>query len=426
MTSVLQHSAALDDAMFTPDGTRIVTAGWDPAISVWDASTLKLLRTLEGHMSLVTSIAVDGERRTLASAGIDGTIRLWDLDSGSERSRMRAVAGRHVRSLSFAPGGRQLATVSDTGTVRFWDVEAGETSQEAKTLRGHTGRVTCHGFSPDQSRLITGSWDGTARVWNAETGDEVAVLRHEGIVNAAQSSPDGRTIVTADDSSGAMTIWDAGSGHRLRSARASGAIVVPRFTPDGLRVLAISGLSGIARWNTATWSIEAETDTGLPLGRMSAISPDGSTLITANDAGQVRFLSATTLRERAPMSHAHSSVISSIEFSPDGELMATGSFDGSIRLWNWRSGIVVGVLRGHQGWIGAVAFSPDGRRLVTGGQDGTVTFWSTAEQQELLSFQRHRDLVSALAFTRDGRLLASSGGLITRLWRAGQPDGLAR
>jgi WD40 repeat protein len=218
-----------------------------------------------------------------------------------------------------------------------------------------------------------------------------------------------------------MTIWDAASGRRLRSVRAAGAIVVPRFTPAGSRVVAITGLSGLARWNAATWSIEAETDTGLPLGRMSAVSPDGSTLITANDAGQVRFFSVSSLRERAPMSHAHSSVVSAIEFSPVGDIMATGGFDGSVRLWDWRAGTVLGVLKGHQGWIGSIAFSPDGRRLVTGGQDGTVKFWNMSDQQELVSFQRHRDLVSALAFTRDGRFLASSGGSVTRLWRAGQP-----
>jgi WD40 repeat protein len=98
--------------------------------------------------------------------------------------------------------------------------------------------------------------------------------------------------------------------------------------------------------------------------------------------------------------------------------MATGSFDGSVRLWDWRAGTVSAVLQSHQGWIGSVAFSPDGRRIVTGGQDGTIKFWNMADQQELVSFQRHRDLVSGLAFTRDGRFLASSGGLVARLWRA--------
>ena len=277
-----------------------MTAGWEAAISLWDASSLRLLRRMEGHTSLVVSIAIDRIRRTLASAGIDGT----DQNVGS---RVRSASVRSFapwpgvtsgRSASHPTGG-QLATVSDTGTVRFWDVEAGETSQEAKTLRGHTGRVTCLAFSPDESRLITGSWDGTARIWRTATGEELGVLRHDGIVNAARFAPDGRTIITADDTSGAMTIWDAGSCQRLRSVRGAGAIAVPRFTPDGSQVVAIAGHSGIIRWNAATWSMDAEVDTGLPLGRMSAVSPDGSTLITANDSGQVRFWSVTSLRQRA-------------------------------------------------------------------------------------------------------------------------------
>jgi WD40 repeat protein len=420
-TGVLNHAAAVDDVAFTPDGRGVVTAGWEAAISLWDASSLRLLRRMEGHTSLVVSIAIDRVRRTLASAGIDGTIRLWDLESGQERSKIRAVSGFHVRSVSFAPDGRQLATVSDNGTVRFWDVEAGETSQEAKTLRGHSGRVTCLAFSPDESRLITGSWDGTARIWRIATGEELGVLRHDGIVNAARFAPDGRTIITADDTSGAMTIWDAGSCQRVRSVRGAGAIAVPRFTPDGSQVVAISGQSGIMRWNAATWAVETEVNTGLPLGRMSAVSPDGSTLITANDSGQVRFWSVSSLRQRGPTSTAHSSAISSIEFSPDGQVMATGGFDGSVRLWDWRIGTVTAVLKSHQGWIGSIAFSSDGRRLVTGGHDGTIKFWNPSDQQELVSFQRHRDLVSGLAFTRDGRFLASAGGSVTRLWQAGDP-----
>ena len=421
-TGVLQHSATVDDVAFTPDGKGVVTAGWESALSLWDASTLRLVRRMEGHTSFVGSIAIASDGQTLASAGIDGTVRLWDLQTGRERSRIRAAAGRHVRSLSFAPDVRQLATISDNGTIRFWDVEAGETSQEARTLRGHSGRVTCLSFSPDESHLITGSWDRTARIWRTNTGEQVALLKHDGIVNAARFSPDGRSIITADDTSGAMTIWDAASGQPLRSVRGAGAIAVPRYTPDGSRVVAVAGQSGIIRWNATTWSVEAETNTGAPLGRMSAVSPDGSALITANDSGQVRFWSIESLRERAPMSNAHSGVITTIEFSPDGRIMATGSFDGSVRLWDWRTGAVKSVLKGHQGWIGAVAFSPDGRRLVTGGQDGTIKFWNVSDQQELVSFLRHTDLVSGLAFTRDGRVLASAGGVVTRLWRAGRPD----
>jgi WD40 repeat protein len=416
---VLEHTAAVDDAAFTPDGRLVLTGGWDAALSVWDASTLRMVRQMEGHTSLVLAIEVGPDRRSVASAGVDGTIRLWDLDTGRERSRIRAAAGHHVRSVSFAPDGRRLATVSDDGIVRVWDVGGGEVAQDAKTLRGHSAHITCLAFSPDESRLITGSRDGTARIWHTATGEQLAVLPHAGIVNAAHFSPDGRSIVTADDTSGAMTVWDAGTGERLRSVRVSAPIAVPLFTPDGQHVVGISGESSIVRWNAATWAVEQEAETGVPLGRMSAITPDGSTLVTANDSGVVRFWGVSTLRERGS-STEHKSLVSSIRFSPDGLVMATGSFDGSVRLWDWRARTVSAVLESHQAWIGSVAFSPDGRRLATGGHDGTVTFWNM-DQQELVSFQRHRDLVSGLAFTRDGRLLATTGGPIARLWRAASP-----
>jgi eukaryotic-like serine/threonine-protein kinase len=293
-----------------------------------------------------------------------------------------------------------LVTVSDTGVLRFWDVEAGEVAQEAKTLRGHTEQITCLALSPDERRLITGSRDGTARIWRADTGEQMAVLKHPGIVNAVEFSRDGTIIMTGEDESGTITIWDASSGEPLRSVRATKPVVTPRFSPNGSFVVALSGPGVIVRWNAATWTIDAEVDTGLPLGRTMALSRDGSTLVIANSSGAVRFFSA-------------------IQFSPDGRLMATGNFDGSVRLWDWHAGTVVAVLEGHQGWIGSVAFSPDGRRVLAGGQDGTVTFWNLADRQELVSFRRHPDLVTGLVFNRTSTLLVSSGGPVGRIWQAG-------
>jgi WD40 repeat protein len=340
---LLQHTAPVHAAAFTTDGGRAVAGGWEAALSVWDVSTLRLVRQLEGHTSLVWSIATGPDRRTVASSGVDGTVRVWDLEAGRERSTLRAVAGKHVSSVSFAPDGRQLATVSDNGVVRFWDVEAGEVVQEPKTLRGHTAHVTCLALSPDETRLITASRDGTARLWRTATGEQLAVLPHAGIVNAAQFSPDGTSIVTADDATGAMTIWDGRTGERLRAVSAAGPIVVPLFTPDGSHVVAIAGLSRIVRWNATTWATDGESDTGVPLGRISAISPDGSTFVTANDSGTVRFWALPSFRERGAAA-AHAGLISSIQFSPDGKVMASGGYDGSVRLWDWRTATVSAVL----------------------------------------------------------------------------------
>jgi WD40 repeat protein len=423
---VLQHRAWVDDATFTPDGREIVSGGWEADLSLWDVSTKRLIRRMEGHTSLVTAVAVASDRRTVASAGVDGTVRLWDLETGRERSRLRAAPGRSIRSIAFAPDGRRLATIGDAGLLRVWDVEAGEVAQEAKTLRGHTEQITCVGFSPDEQRIATGSRDGTVRIYQTSTGVQVAVLRHAGIVNAVEFSPDGKLIVSADDKSGSITLWEGRSLEPLRSVRGSRAVGGPIFSPDGSHLFATSIPGMIVRWNTATWTIDAEIDTGMPIGRLIAISPDGSTLVAGNSQGIVRFFSASSLREVAPSTATESGLVSLARFSPDGRVMATGSYNGSVRLWDWHAGRVTAMFEGRQGVIGSLAFSPDGRRLVTGGQDGTVTFWNMADLQELVSFRRHPDFVSALVFSRDGRILVSAGGPVAKVWHSGAPPDSAR
>ena len=157
---------------------------------------------------------------------------LWNMDTG-EPSKPLEAAG--VRTGAFSPDGKTIATASVDLTARIWDVDTG---QERRLFIGHTGSVSSAAFSPDGKRLLTASWDQTARIWDAETGQELRRLTgHTSYVYDAAFSPDGERIVTASMDSTAR-IWDTATGQELvRLIGHAGPVSSAVFSPDGERIV---------------------------------------------------------------------------------------------------------------------------------------------------------------------------------------------
>ncbi len=145
-------------------------------------------------------------------------------------------------------------------------------------------------------------------------------------------------------------------------------------------------------------------------------SPDGQTLATGSDDGTVRLWDVATGDERRTLT-SHGDGVSAVAFGPDGQSVASGGNDGTVRLWDVASGAELHTLAGHESWVSAVAFSPDGRTVASGSDDGTVRLWDVASGAELRTLAGHESWVSAVAFSPDGGVLAtgSDDGTV-RLW----------
>ncbi len=213
---------------FSPDGTRIATASENFAI-VWDIASSEPLHRFDhfdllndakmAHFLWLSDLAISPGGQFLATAGGDGTARLWDLASGQEALRLDDAGP--VAALAFAPDGRSLATATDVGTVRVWQMPTG---RELFRI-GRDGAVQALSFSPDGKELAIGDWSGEIATWLMRSAVEGARLHHPDDVEALAFSPDGRFIATAADDN-IIRVWDTGDSTELAE--------VKRFAPKRL------------------------------------------------------------------------------------------------------------------------------------------------------------------------------------------------
>jgi WD40 repeat protein len=340
-----------------------------PELRQWEWRYLKRLcqsgfATFLGHDDEVTGVAFDAKGKRVASASADGTIKVWDAETGQVLHTLRGHAGR-VEDVAFSPDGQQMASAGYDQTVKVWDVATGN---ECYTLRGHDAEVACVAFSPDGQRLASASWDKTVKVWDAATGRLLHTLaEHPDRVFSVTFSPDGRRLATGSQD---VRVWDATTGDLLGACTANpvepliwvGSVA---FHPDGQRLASANGNKTVYIWDSTTWK------------------------------------ALHVLR-------GHSSGVGSVRFSPDGERLASASYDQTVRLWDTARGAELQILRGHTALpVFSVAFAPDGQRLASGGGDKTVRVWDALAGQESLTIPG--DQHDHVAWSADGRFIATAG-----------------
>jgi WD40 repeat protein len=414
------HEAVIKSAAFSPDGRTLVTASMDGTARLWDTATGKETLVLRGHEGIVTSAVYSSDGRIVVTASDDKTARIWDVATGREIAVLRGHKDA-VQLAVFSPDGGSVVTTSyndaDTlGTVenaaRVWDAATGK---EVAIMRGHDTVISSAAFSPDGKIVVTASLDRTARLWEAETGREIAILRHEAPVATTAFSPDGKTVLTAPYDKPAQ-LWDAATGKEMGVLRGhDGPIHFATFSPDGKMVVTASLDMTGRLWDTATGKSLATLRGHEELINSVAFNPEATIVATASMDETARLWDTGTGREISVL-RGHHGGITAASFSPDGKTVATGSGDRTVRLWTASGWQEISTLRGHTLPINFVDFSPDGKMIATASLDGTAGLWELVTNK-VLDLRGHRTFVFSAVFSPDGgTVVTASEDQTARLW----------
>jgi WD40 repeat protein len=424
----LQHDSTVISAAYSPDGQRIVSGGHDKAVRIWDANTGKPIgKPLIGHTESVYSVAFSPDGQQIASGSWDKTVRIWNAKTGKPLSKPLPLPGDRswINSIAYnSPDSQSIVSGSYDKTIWIWDAKTGKPI--GKPLIGHRDGVSSVAYSPDSQSIVSGSYDKTIRIWDARTRIQIGqpLQGHSSTVISVAYSPDGQHIVSGS-ADRTIRIWDAKTrlpmGEPIQGHER--AVKSVAYSPDGQHIVSGGDDRTIRIWDAKTrWPIGQRLKGHEDVLNSVAFSPDGKHIISSGDK-TVRIWRVKTLEPVTQHLKGHNELINSVAFGRDGQRIISIKSDGTLWIWDVRTGELIGqpiLLQGNKSYLTSVAISPDGQQIVTGSFGGVVQVWNAKTGSLIRNLQQDRkSYLTSVAYSPDGQRIIGGGDDSTvRIWDA--------
>jgi WD40 repeat protein len=400
MRQVAASKQPLRAVLTTPNNTHVITAGDDKNVKAWNANTGADERTFAGAEGPVDAVAIAKNGALVAAGGADKVIRLYTFNDAKQIGTIAAPAV--VRGLAFHPTQPIVVAACDNGSVNAWNVafQPGQPipAEFGKPIQSfaHAGPPVAAAFA-DQGALFTASADKSIKQWRIAADAPVRNFAHPALVDCVAFDPAGKLLATGCHD-GLLRIFDIEKNAPIKSINAhlqtqpearGNPIYVVAWTADGKQVLTASYDKSLKLWDAASGNLVREfkpfADKAFPQG--------------------------------------HRDQIFTAVFAPDGQTIATGSSDKSIKIWKVTDGTVVREFANpnlsqlpppetpdaHPGWVYALRFTADGKRLISAGSAarnrGYLAVWNVADGKMLYGEEVANGPIYSVALAKDGQNL---------------------
>ncbi|MDH5478416.1 MAG: protein kinase, partial [Nitrospinota bacterium] len=470
----------------TFEGGLVITCGYK-MIKMWSLPDWRLIREVEAHDGWIDSLSVSGDSSRIMSAGWDRVVRIWDLETGEKRLEVKGhmgyacmsedgrfllfggednavklvttESGSLVRSFDVSPGamaisgeGRLVVLGALDNSILVFDARSGNLH---KKMVGHRAAVSSIAINSDGSLALSGGYDKVVRLWDLYTGRCLRTFEgHEEQVNQVMFTPDSRHGVSCG-MDGSIRRWSLQAKNPYRAplmvsrvqaseiVLSSGAAYEEKIdkVKEALENADIVGaLHGVREareqhgFSRGAEALEAQglLYTLLPRKTLSGgweskvmgghtgavncvrVNFDSSMAVSCGNDRAVRIWDLASFRERKIL-EGHSARVNHVAVSHHGDIIASAGGEGAIKIWDAKSGDVMDLL-GHKGPVTRVEMTWDKRFVVSGGADRTVKVWDMVHQRIIRSLRAHQGEITALALSSHGLILSGSEDRTARLW----------
>jgi WD40 repeat protein len=414
------HYSWIWSVIFSPDGSQVVTGSTDTTIRLWNVATGECLQVWEGASEIrALAFSPDGNL-ILKASNQDAT--LWDIATGS---CLRTLQGTQVHSdsciwgVAFSPVTRILATGGNDATLKVWEIDTGYC---LKTFSGHQGWIRAVTFHPNGQLIASGGNDHTIKLWSIERTECLQTLTgHTETVSDLKFSPDGELIASSSYDC-TIKIWHVSSGQCLQTLRGHTNLVwTVAFSPDGQTIVSGGDDHAVKFWDIKTghcfktW--QGHTNSIICVNYPSPprdyrqdehnqAEQESDWLLASGSEDHVIRLWNIHQQTCCKTLEGHQGRLIALAHSPDAQLLFSGSSDRTAKLWDIQTEQCLRTFYGHTSWIWSVAYSPNGQTLATASEDETIRLWNL-EGRCLAILREHKGAVFAVAFSPDAKRFVS-------------------